>query len=190
MIPIKALVIDDEEVVAKFILASLKRMGVDASSKIDGRSGVEEYRTGHQNGGYDLVLSDVIMPGFTGVEVMKAILGIDPDANIYGMTGESYGRDGAIDAILGPGRLLKKPFSKEDLPRIVQPIGTAKLREMVPEAGGLEYFMSEEQLKNVRPVAENLQCVDVYVGDTRIGYVRMGVSSNMFRVEKVDNYNS
>jgi CheY-like chemotaxis protein len=63
----------------------------------------------------DLVISDVLMPGMSGPEVVAELLAIRPDLRTLFITGQSDAVSELEGGILTGGRLLQKPFSPLDL---------------------------------------------------------------------------
>lgn len=63
--PARILVIDDNAANLELMLYLLRAFGHEACGKIDGIEGIKEARSGH----YDLILSDVLMPGIDGYEL-------------------------------------------------------------------------------------------------------------------------
>jgi len=65
--------------------------------------------------GPDLVLMDLIMPGWSGEESLAKILEADPDARVIMIS--SMGTEDAIERCrkIGARDFLKKPFKKEEL---------------------------------------------------------------------------
>jgi DNA-binding NtrC family response regulator len=64
---------------------------------------------------YDLVLTDLMMPDQTGIDLMKKLLEVDPDASIMLMT--AYGTvETAVEAMkIGAIDYIPKPFSVEEI---------------------------------------------------------------------------
>lgn len=65
----KILVIDDEELVTKSLLRLLKNGGYDAVVAQNGAEAVEKIK----DEDFDLIISDVRMPGLDGIEVIQNI---------------------------------------------------------------------------------------------------------------------
>lgn len=111
------LVVDDESLVRALATRMLREAGYDVVQAADGRIAwalILESSTA-----VDLVLSDVVMPGLTGTELVALVLAHRPQLPIVLMSGYSptmlsaRGLDGA------PVPLLVKPFKEADLLEIV-----------------------------------------------------------------------
>ncbi|NQT15134.1 MAG: response regulator [Planctomycetes bacterium] len=70
----RILYIDDDERVRKSMEAILQAKGHEVDTAEDGPSGLSEFRKGD----YDLVITDLGMPGMDGSEVVRAIKAMDP----------------------------------------------------------------------------------------------------------------
>ncbi|MFA5056578.1 MAG: response regulator [Opitutaceae bacterium] len=108
------LVIDDDDAVREVMCSALKTFGYKVRSAADGQTGLKEYR-GHA-GEIDLVLTDMMMPGLAGVEVIKTLRGINPTVRIIAMSGLMEAA-ALKEEKVGFGRLevLPKPLSIEQL---------------------------------------------------------------------------
>lgn len=82
----KALVIDDESHVRKYIALVLRSMGV--SSIAEASNGAEGFAA-YQRERPDFVLLDVNMPVQDGLETLKQIRAFDPDADVVMLTSQS-----------------------------------------------------------------------------------------------------
>lgn len=108
---IKILVIDDE----KNILESIKMVLTYENYKVDtalsGLDGIERFKT-HTP---DIVLLDVKMPGFNGLEVLRNIKEINPFSEVIMISGHS-GIEEAVEASrLGAFDFLEKPIARDKL---------------------------------------------------------------------------
>ncbi|OGW77999.1 MAG: hypothetical protein A2Z83_02885 [Omnitrophica bacterium GWA2_52_8] len=66
--PKKILIIDDEEILIKTLLRLFEKNGYEAAAAM---SGDEALRLAEENGPFDLVVCDMRMPGYNGVELIK-----------------------------------------------------------------------------------------------------------------------
>lgn len=112
------LVIDDDVQILWIIRKILEKEGHQVISAPDGEKGLELYR----NAPYDVVITDMIMPNKSGINLIDDILRDYPDAKIIAISG-----GGAIEAerylqiakSLGVVRALTKPFSMQTLLKAV-----------------------------------------------------------------------
>ena len=108
---ISILVIDDEAVIRD----GLKRV-LDNE-----RFGVETCKSGHsaieliQEQDYDLIITDLKMPGMNGIEVLKAVKALQPDVPVIMITGYAP-VDTAVEAMRhGALDYITKPFTPEQI---------------------------------------------------------------------------
>lgn len=100
------LVIDDETMILDAIKIIFEDMGYSVRTESDPVKGTEEAI----RGGYDLVLTDIRMPGRNGAEITEAVRAARPEARILVITG--FPNDPLAERALAAGAvgLLKKPF--------------------------------------------------------------------------------
>ena len=112
----KLLVADDDPGLRESLERTLTREGYRVVVASDGRAALERL----QGGGIDLVLTDVKMPGLSGIELLHAAKAIAPDIDVILLT--AFGtieeavqamKDGAYD-------FLTKPFQRAQLLRVVR----------------------------------------------------------------------
>lgn len=65
----KILIIEDEKISAKALEIKLQKAGYDVKTVFNGKEGLKEL----ENGGYELVLLDILMPIVDGWRVLKEI---------------------------------------------------------------------------------------------------------------------
>jgi len=108
------LVIDDDPDVRRFLCASLDGLGYRVVESADGAEGLVLLDAERP----DLLLVDFAMPGMNGAEVATAARARRPDLAIIVASG--YADTDALDAaIIGPARMLHKPFSLAELAQAV-----------------------------------------------------------------------
>lgn len=113
----KILLVEDEETVRKVIERLLRKLGYTVQSASDAEEAIEIF--GERNQEFDLVLTDVVMPGLTGVEMSEVLKRQRPDMRFLftsGYTSKELG--GSPEA--PPEPFLPKPFSMEELSRSVR----------------------------------------------------------------------
>lgn len=100
------LVIDDEEMILDAIKIIFEDMGYVVQTTADAVLGTEEAVAKD----FDLILTDVRMPGRNGAELTEAVLARKPSARILVIT--AYPNDPLAERAVRAGAigLLKKPF--------------------------------------------------------------------------------
>lgn len=120
----RILVVDDEQAVRDLLAKTLTMADYDVDSAPDGASAIDRLRAVE----YDLLITDLKMPGMDGLSVIREARRTAPDLPVIIITGYST-EASAIEAInLGVAGYLTKPFR---LPRILAATARA-LGEPVP----------------------------------------------------------
>ncbi len=111
----RLLVADDDPGLRESLERTLTREGYHVILASDGRAALERV----QAGGIDLIVTDLKMPGLTGLELLRAAKAIAPDVDVilltaFGTVEEAVKamKDGAYD-------FLTKPFRREQLLKLV-----------------------------------------------------------------------
>lgn len=112
------LVIDDDEILCKTARAILESIGYTVLLARDGEEGVELYRANRNR--VDLVLLDMIMPVMSGREAYIALKEINPEVRVVISSG--FRQDARMDEVmaLGANAFLQKPYTLEDLGRVIR----------------------------------------------------------------------
>ncbi len=107
----KILVIDDDLAIRVLLQAVLKRMRFAVELAEDGAVGLEKVR---QNGGFDLILLDLMMPRVNGYEFIDRITAEYPDARPHIIVFTAAGKRG-VDKIPPHAvcNSILKPFDLE-----------------------------------------------------------------------------
>lgn len=108
--PLRVLVVDDEQALATVIASYLEREGFAVDLAHDGPSAVTAARE-HRP---DLVVLDVMLPGFDGIEVCRQVRGFS-DAYIIMLTARDEEVDKVVGLSVGADDYLVKPFSPREL---------------------------------------------------------------------------
>jgi DNA-binding NtrC family response regulator len=112
----RILVADDEKLMNDFLREILRRKGHHVDQALDGDSAIKMLRQ-HR---YDLVVADKKMPGNDGIDVLKAMLSIQPSTRFVMMT--AYGTvEGAVEAMkLGAFDYIMKPFDANQIEEVIR----------------------------------------------------------------------
>jgi DNA-binding response OmpR family regulator len=105
------LVVDDEGAIRYSVSKTLQRIGYNVQEASSGEEALDMMNKQE----YDVVLTDIRMPGLTGVELLKRIKEAAPDSIVILMTGyASLGT--AVESLrLGAHDYLIKPSSSQDI---------------------------------------------------------------------------
>jgi DNA-binding NtrC family response regulator len=108
----KILVVDDNEDIRQMTTTSLKRAGFEAECHESAESALAELKSG---GKWNVVVTDLRMPGMNGIQFLKEIKALDADIAVIMIT--AHGTvNAAIDAMrLGAVDFILKPFDFEQL---------------------------------------------------------------------------
>jgi len=107
----KILLVDDEELVRRSLEANLKREGFELDSAASG----EEALAILQECPCDLLLTDNLMEGMTGIELLKKAKALYPEVKVIVFSGYEE-KDSAEEVLcLGANCFLCKPIDFEEL---------------------------------------------------------------------------
>ena len=106
----KILLVEDEEKLARFIELELSHEGYQVDKAFDGRSGL----TAAENGRYDLMLLDIMLPELNGLEVLRRIRRVSGLPVIL-LTARDAVMDKVTGLDTGADDYITKPFSIEEL---------------------------------------------------------------------------
>lgn len=107
----RILFIDDDRGGREVALFNLRKEGYDVTAASDGREGLALFSAGR----YDLVVTDVRMPGISGIEVLKEVHRLAPDVPVLVIT--AFGSvETAVEAMkAGAYDFIGKPFHRDQL---------------------------------------------------------------------------
>jgi signal transduction histidine kinase len=109
------LVVDDEEMLLKMCETVLSSFGYRVMLASTGSQALE--LVNRMPGEFDLVLTDLVMPGMSGRELMDQLRATAPAIPVIGMSGYALGGE-AVES----GRYLRKPFTAQTLLRFVREV--------------------------------------------------------------------
>ena len=114
-IPAKILVVDDQELFAQAFSGMLSEYGHAVCVARSGPEAIEQFKSEP----FDLVFTDLGMPGMSGWQVAKSIKDMDPETPVVLMTG--WGSEVDTDRLAESqvDMVLSKPVKMEDLSGIV-----------------------------------------------------------------------
>jgi DNA-binding response OmpR family regulator len=114
------IIIDDDEAVRNMLRMTLTHAGHTVVEASDGSQGLKHL----EDFGADLVITDLVMPGKEGLELMMEVRNSHSYVKFIAMSGA--GRSGAdylrVAKFLGANKVLSKPFSAEQLMEAVNEV--------------------------------------------------------------------
>ena len=107
----RILVVEDEKKVASFIKRGLEAANYSVDVEYDGEAGLNRLL----QGGYDLVILDVMLPKLDGLSLMKQIRQRQVNTPVLLLTARVTVADRVMGLDLGADDYLTKPFAFEEL---------------------------------------------------------------------------
>lgn len=135
---IKILLADDDAGLRKVISFKLKRRGYDVTAVVDGTRALEALKLNQ----YDLLLSDMKMPGLTGIELLEQARQVQPRIEVILITAYAAVSQ-AVEAVkMGASDYLTKPFEDEQLFMAIEK--ALKFRRLEDENRALKTRLSRD----------------------------------------------
>ena len=110
----RILVVDDDPVIVQFVCAQLATAGHDAQGVSTPQGALEHCQRGTP---FDLVISDVRMPGMTGFQLARLVRQHDPQARFVFISSHAANSG---DPLLAEFDLVSKPFAAPILMQAVR----------------------------------------------------------------------
>ena len=113
--PLRVLVADDDRLVLELMTSFLTKLGYQALPAGNGGEALRVFR----QGGVDMVLSDVKMPGLDGLDLLKAVKEAQPRTPVILISGYSD-TDSLVTALNhGAQNFLRKPIRFDELSQVL-----------------------------------------------------------------------
>ena len=111
----RVLVVDDEPNICDLLNELLSRQGYVIETCLNGQEALTKVRAG----AYDMVISDLKMPGINGIELIRTVKSESPDTATVLVTGFAT-VETAVEALrFGADDYVTKPFNIEELRKVV-----------------------------------------------------------------------
>lgn len=108
--PEQILIVEDEEKIARFVELELKHEGYEVEKAANGREGL----LAAQNGDYDLMILDIMLPELSGFEVLRRLRKTS-DLPVILLTARDEVMDKVAGLDGGADDYITKPFAIEEL---------------------------------------------------------------------------
>jgi two-component system cell cycle response regulator CpdR len=107
----RILLAEDDDSMRNFLALNLARAGHEVEAHGDGDAAWEALQSGH----YDLLLTDIVMPGVDGIELSRRAADLNPKMRIMFITG--FAAVALANTAPAPreAKVLSKPFHLKDL---------------------------------------------------------------------------
>ena len=173
----RILIVDDEKVQREILEGFLVKQGYQAKAEEDGLKALEKFRSGD----FDLVLTDYRMPGMDGIQLLREVRRLNPEAVVVIMT--AYGTVGTAVAAMKEGAYdyLTKPIDLDELLLLIQRVErevslgqeNRELKEQLREKFKVDFIVSasrrmEEALNLIGRVSQSPATV-IILGESGTG---------------------
>lgn len=109
----RILVCEDEDAIRDFVVINLKRAGYDVTDVSCGEDALRVFD--EENGNFDIVLLDIMMPGIDGFTVCKKLREKSSTPGIIMLTAKTQEMDKVNGLMIGADDYITKPFSPSEL---------------------------------------------------------------------------
>lgn len=150
------LLVEDEEKLARMVELELRYEGYVVTKVFDGRSGLEKALSGE----FDLILLDIMLPGLSGMEVLRRIRK-ESQIPIIMLTARDTVMDKVAGLNSGADDYITKPFAIEELLARIR----AALRKQNSPA-------LTEEILTAGPLSLNVSRHQVLVGELEVELTR------------------
>ena len=115
----KILIVDDSKTSRKFLRNMLEQAGHEiVAEAVNGAEGVEKFRIYRP----DITTMDITMPDLGGIDAVKDIIEIDPDAKIIMVTAAGQ-KANMIEALKkGAADFIQKPFDMDVIVNTIEKV--------------------------------------------------------------------
>jgi len=159
---VRVLIVEDSRTMQTFLLNLLKKEDYEVVVAENGESGMKLFQQGLVEGNpFDIVMTDIVMPGVSGLEVLKQVKTLNYDTVVVVLTSDAN-VETAIEALnLGANNYLHKPPNSEEILNVMW--RATRHREIFLENEELNPFTERSihieipsQLKFIKGIAHNI----------------------------------
>ena len=109
----KILLAEDDTSMRQFLLLALRKAGHIVTDCEDGLAALKHIEA--EDSSFDLLLSDIVMPGMDGIELAQKANEKFPDLKVMFITGFAAVAMGDNNEVTKDAKVLSKPFHLNDL---------------------------------------------------------------------------
>ena len=152
--PVRVLVVDDEQMLADLLASALRYEGWEVTTAGTGVAAVRAAREIEP----DVIVLDIMLPDFDGLEVMRRIHGRQSNVPILFLTAKDAVEDRVAGLTAGGDDYVTKPFSLEEV--------VARLRALLRRSGASAE--QQDELLEVGDLRMNEDSHEVWRGEEEI----------------------
>lgn len=153
--PVRALVVDDEPAISELVSMALRYEKFEVRTAASGRDAVTQAKDFNP----DIIVLDIMLPDFDGLEVMRRIRADNADVPVLFLTAKDAVADRVVGLTAGGDDYVTKPFSVEEL--------VARIRGIVRRSI-LASEVREDPEIVVGDLILNEETYEVFRGDVRV----------------------
>ena len=166
----RILIVDDEKIALRNLEHIMKKEGYDVVTTQSGAQAIKMLELSLENE-FDMVLTDLKMPGVDGMQVLEQSKKICPDTEVVMVTGYAT-MESAIEAVkAGAYHYVSKPFELDEVRRVVKKalekralkLENRRLREKLAGINGANIITEDPEMRKVLSVAKQISQSDVSV---------------------------
>lgn len=139
----KILVVDDENTMRNMLSDVLLEEGHEVFEAPNGEEAVKKLREEY----FELVITDIMMPGLNGIGVLKAAKEIEPGTDVIVMTGYASVETAVESMRLGASDYITKPFNIDQIKIVVS--RTLKKRVLERKAEEGEFYKELSKIDTI-----------------------------------------
>lgn len=128
----RILIVDDDQDILRMLEFGLKKLGPEY--EIQTAKDIQTAISNMERKRFDLILTDYMMPNMTGVDLARAARKMSPDTQVVLMTAYGTNKLRHTTDYLGFDGYLNKPFSIDQVRKVVQDLGKDPVVEKNPPA--------------------------------------------------------
>ena len=153
--PVRALVVDDEPAISELVSMALRYEKFEVRTASSGRDAVAEAKEFNP----DIIVLDIMLPDFDGLEVMRRIRADNADVPVLFLTAKDAVADRVVGLTAGGDDYVTKPFSVEEL--------VARIRGIVRRSILASEAREDPEIV-VGDLVLNEETYEVFRGDVRV----------------------
>ncbi|MDM5210959.1 response regulator transcription factor [Peribacillus sp. NJ4] len=140
------LIVEDEEKILRLLELELEIEGYRIGKAMDGNEALEVYGSGK----WDLILLDVMLPGISGIELLRKIRTKNTFTPVILLTAKGSVEDKVSGLDLGANDYITKPFQIEELLARIRAVLRMRTAAPLMEDDGNEWLNTADLRLNVK----------------------------------------